>query len=458
YYRERNQHGFDLKKFVKGNFYLPQEGTRRYVSDTESGLRHHIKDLSFMLRRTARADTVKYTSLLPLPNPFIIPGSRFREIYYWDSYFILLGLKENSDTFMIENMVRNFAWLIRKYGFVPNGNRSYYLTRSQPPYFSLMVDLLAEIEGAKAYQTYLPQLVREYLWWMKGEDSIKPGEALNHVVNIDGTILNRYWDYSEGPREESYKEDIDSAAHTTQPPQQFFRNVRAAAESGWDFSSRWFADGHSFATIHTTEIIPVDLNCLLYHLEETIANAYNLTGDTAAAKVYRQKAENRRQAILKYCWNEKDGFYTDYCFTSHALSHALTIAGLYPLFFKIATPEQADLVQQKVRDKFLCAGGVVTSLKDSGQQWDWPNGWAPMQYITITGLDNYGYNSLAKQIAVNWVNLNVSVFKDTGKLLEKYNVENINLPGGGGEYPLQDGFGWTNGVLLKLMDKYKIGD
>jgi alpha,alpha-trehalase len=135
-----------------------------------------------------------------------------------------------------------------------------------------------------------------------------------------------------------------------------------------------------------------------------------------------------------------------------------TLAGVFPLTFKLATPKQARQVAAGLRQDFLKAGGLLTTLNTSGQQWDAPNAWAPLQYMAIEGLEKYRQQELARTIASRWVSLNSSVFGQTGKLLEKYNVVNTSLEAGGGEYPLQDGFGWTNGVLLKLMNKYKLDE
>jgi len=352
-------------------------------------------------------------------------------------------------------MTRNFAFLIEQYGFVPNGNRSYYLTRSQPPFFSLMVELLAKLKGKGVYATYLPALVKEYKFWMRGSDSIPEGAAYKNVVKLSEGILNRYWDESNEPREESYRQDVDAAsAHSA--VNEFYRNVRAAAESGWDFSSRWFAGGNNFSTIHTTDFIPVDLNCLIYHLEKSIAIAYQASGDSSYATIFESKATARQKLILKYCWNASAYCFSDYLFREQRQSGEITLAALFPLFFEVANKKQAATVKKMVKKKLLKQGGVVTTLNHTGQQWDAPNGWAPLEYVTIRGLDQYGYHEIAEEIAIRWIHLNVSVFNHTGKLLEKYNVENIGLEGGGGEYPLQDGFGWTNGVLLKLIDQYGI--
>ncbi|MGN6637465.1 MAG: trehalase family glycosidase, partial [Mucilaginibacter sp.] len=403
-----------------------------------------------------RHDTIpKYSSLLPVPHDFIIPGGRFRETYYWDSYFTMLGLQESHKTQIIENKIGNFAYLIDKYGFIPNGTRTYYLTRSQPPFFSMMLDLLAKDDGEQVVVKYQPELVKEYEFWMRGAEKLKPGQAYRNSVRMpDGEILNRYWDESDLPREESYKKDVTAAKLTKQKPGDFYRNIRAAAESGWDFSTRWMDTSGKLETIQTTFIIPVDLNCLLYNLELSIARSYQLKGNGAEYRVYLTKAILRKKAIQKYSWSEKYGWFMDYNWTQKKITPHVTLAGIYPLEFKIANEKQAAKMALMIKNKFMKPGGLVTTFDRSGQQWDSPNAWAPLQYMAIDGLNKYGNTGLARSIAEDWISTNLKVFNDTGKLMEKYNVVDTNAKAGGGEYPLQDGFGWTNGVLLNLLDKY----
>ena len=178
----------DLKKFVEDNFELPHVPQLNYVTQ-EKDVVMHIKNLWGVLKRDADVVVTgegwagsHNSSLLPLPGAYIVPGGRFREIYYWDSYFTMLGLKESGETAMIESMIKNFAFLIDNYGHIPNGSRTYYLSRSQPPFFSLMVELLAEIKGDSVYQQFLPQLEKEYAFWMSGVAKLKPGEATARAV------------------------------------------------------------------------------------------------------------------------------------------------------------------------------------------------------------------------------------------------------------------------------------
>lgn len=441
---------FSLKLFVQENFTLPDTSQSRYVTK-ENNIEEHIKNLWEHLKRKSDS-AIKGSSLLPLPEPYIVPGGRFREIYYWDSYFTMLGLKESGEYELIQNMVNNFAYLISEYGHVPNGNRSYYLSRSQPPFFSLMIDILAELKGKKIYALYQPALEREYSYWMDETDSTK------HVVKMpDGSLLNRYWDQLSIPRQESYYEDVMTAKKFNSEQQPLiYKNLRSSAESGWDFSSRWFKDHKSLETIQTTNLIPVDLNCLLYHLEQTLATSFSLTGNNVKASYFLKIAERRKKAIDKYCWSSANNWYVDYDVSLKRKSTSLTLAGMYPFFLEIADKAKFSKSKTVVEKRFLKYGGVVTTLFETGQQWDAPNGWAPLQWITITGLDNYGDKILAVKIAERWYALNKKVFEQTGKLMEKYDVVNANKPGGGGEYPSQDGFGWTNGVLLALIHKYNL--
>ncbi len=448
---------FSLQLFVEENFELPKAPQLNYVTK-EKDVVAHIKNLWGVLKR--EPDTpVEGSSLLPLPHPYIVPGGRFGEIYYWDSYFTMLGLKESGEIAMIENMVKNFAYLIDTYGHIPNGNRSYYIGRSQPPFFAAMVQLLASVRGEEIFKTYLPALEMEYKYWMDGSAKLKPGQAYRRVVMLkDGSILNRYWDDSNVPRQESYREDVETAARSGRNKVEMYKHLRACAESGIDFSNRWFSDGKNITAIQTTNLIAVDLNALLYNLELVIAKARLMSGDDSTSRTFLQKANTRQAAVDRYCWNEKLNYYTDYNFRTGKIWNNITPAGMYPFCFFENKPDYLSLLAKRaavnLKAKLLRDGGVVTTEKNTGQQWDAPNGWAPLQWMTIWGLDRCGQKELAGDIAKRWMKLNNDVFVRTGKLMEKYNVADTHLEAGGGEYPSQDGFGWTNGVLLALIKKY----
>ncbi len=456
YLREKDRPGFDINNFIASHFEVPKPPEVQYVSDKQQSIRQHVEQLWDVLTRQPDGQA---GSLIPLPYAYVVPGGRFGEIYYWDSYFTMLGLAASGKNTLLENMINNFSYLIDTIGYIPNGNRTYYIGRSQPPFYALMVSLLAEVNGEEILASYLPQMEREYQYWMKGKDLLIPEHNTERQVALlpGGEVLNRYWDEHDTPRPEAYREDVELSHHSSQPPGQLYRHLRAGAASGWDYSIRWFGAGSDFGSIRTTDIIPVDLNCLLFYLEELIARAHGFDGNVVKANQYRALANSRKEAIRKYCWNPALQFYTDYDIRERSMRPVLTLAGVYPLFFQIADEAQAAAVARAIREKFLCAGGLVTTLETTGQQWDAPNGWAPLQWMAIKGLENYGYDELAADIAGRWMKLNNDVFHRTGKLMEKYNVVDTHLDAGGGEYPGQDGFGWTNGVLLALIKKYGMG-
>ena len=450
YELERELPTFDLRKFVDHHFIMPKAYSNDYKSDSTKSAKQHVEALWDVLTRNPDQEG---GSLIALPHPYIVPGGRFREIYYWDSYFTMLGLQVSGRQDMIRNMIENFSSLIDTIGYIPNGNRTYFIGRSQPPFFSLMVKLLSATQKS-ALLDYLPQLEKEYLFWMRGSESLSEKIVAQHrVVKLpDGSILNRYWDENNTPRPEAYKEDVELAHQSTQQSAELYRHLRAAAESGWDFSCRWFKDVNSFGSIHTTEIIPVDLNCLLYHLEQVLKEAYHLKGDSEKSDTYLKMSDRRKNAILKYCWNDVNGFFFDYDFVAGKQKEQYTLAAAFPLFFQIASTAQAENVASLLEQKFIKPGGLTTTLEHSGQQWDAPNGWAPLQWIAFKGLMNYGFIDLASQVKTNWTNANLKVYTKTGKMTEKYDVWNKDGEASGGEYPNQDGFGWTNGVFLAMLN------
>jgi alpha,alpha-trehalase len=447
-----------LTEFVAENFVLPAQVSGPASPPEKVSIDRHIDLLWDQLTRST-STAPPYSSLLPLPEPYVVPGGRFRELYYWDSYFTMLGLAESGRHDLVEHMVRDFAYLIDTYGHVPNGTRSYYLSRSQPPFFYAMVGLLSAEDPAASYARYLPQLRREYAFWMEGEAGLKRGTAHRRVVAMpDGAKLNRYWDDADTPRDESYREDTELARSSGRIPAQLYRNLRAAAESGWDFGSRWFADGESLASINTTEIVPIDLNSLLFGLEDAIGAGCARAQDAACVTEFTRRAAARREAVNRYLWDAAGGVYRDYRWVKQVQVPRISAATLYPLFAALASQPQAAAVATAVSRDLLKSGGIVTTPVVSGQQWDAPNGWPPLQWIGVSGLRRYSISPLAETLACRWMaNVN-RVYGESGKLVEKYDVIATGRPGGGGEYPLQDGFGWTNGVMRKLMALYPSPD
>jgi alpha,alpha-trehalase len=471
---------FDLKKFIENNFIEP--AAPKVINNVmqEKNIATHIKNLWNVLKHKPDSAN-KNSSLLPLPYPYIVPGGRFREIYYWDSYFTMLGLKESNRIDLIENMINNFDYLIATFGHIPNGNRNYYLSRSQPPFFSLMVQLLASIKGNEVYKKYLPSLQKEYNYWMEGAAATKANFSNKRVVKLDNeTVLNRYYDDLEIPRQEGYVQDVEvadkaiaiytstkrwsSAAAMKKAVdmerKKIYQNLRAAAASGWDFSSRWLADEENMETIETLNIVPVDLNCLILNLEEVLLKSYQLSDASNKNVASIQSNYTKRIACFqKYFWSSKHKFYVDYNINTKQQCNIVSAAGMYPFYF--LKPNATNLLLSKgklavgtLKAKLLKPGGITSTPITTKLQWDAPNGWAPQQWMAIAALEKINQKETATTIAKRWIALNKSVYEKTGKLMEKYNVVDISLEAGGGEYPSQDGFGWTNGVLLALMKKY----
>lgn len=453
YLKEKDQASFDLMQFVSTHFEFPKE--EKHDIPKSSSMTDHISLMWDILQKEMTPPS-PYSTLIALPKPHIVPGGRFRECFYWDSYFTALGLAVSGQIESIKDMVINFAFLIDKFGFIPNGNRVYFTSRSQPPYFSYLLTLLLDHVEEEWVLSFMPQLEAEYEFWMYGaKDLSSPQTAKHRVVLLDeNTLLNRYYDDLNIPRPEAYARETSLAKD--HPPQEFFRNLRTVCSSGWDFSSRWFADPQDFHTLKALDIVPVDLNCLLHHLEMTLADFAKRLNHPEKAKIYQALADHRKEAINRFFWNEAKRFYFDYNYLEKKHTKAWSLAGATPLFNQLASPGQAEAVSQHLEEKFLLPGGFTTTLYEGMHQWDKPNGWAPLQWITIKGLQSYGFDRLAKEGAKRWVKLNREIYGATGKMLEKYNVRECSPDVARGEYKLQEGFGWTNGVALALIDLFKL--
>lgn len=429
-----------LAEFVRRWFRLPVPAGSVDLPETLT-LAEHIDALWPHLTRSADPGTSD-GSLLPLPHPYIVPGGRFREVYYWDAYFTMLGLGPEHDEIK-QDMVDNFAALIRETGHIPNANRSYYLSRSQPPFFFMMVSLLSPDDPAAGWARYLPELRTEHAYWTTGP---------HRVALAEGIVLSRYWDGRAVPRDESYIQDYTTADETDRPDEELYHDLRAGAESGWDFSSRWLDDPDDLSSIRTTRIVPVDLNALLYGLEKAISEGCLRAAEAACAMDYGQRASDRKTDMFRVLPGHSD-LLMDFDLDTGTTTGRVSAASLYPLFFGVATSEQAAIAADMVDDELLAPGGLLTTPLVTGQQWDAPNGWAPLHWIVIEGLKRYGHDALARDIARRWLATVARSFCESGKLVEKYDMLE-HRPGGGGEYPTQDGFGWTNGVTMALISEY----
>lgn len=433
-----------LLAFVTANFNLPTTARPVVAVPPVVPLREHIRAMWPELARGPLAGAAN-SSALAVGHRHVVPGGRFREIYYWDSFFTLLGLVRDGQTALANGIVDAMTDLIEEHGHVPNGARTYFVGRSQPPLYHMMVGLLDDARAPVAARR-LAAMRLEHRWWMDGAEALVPGASTNRVTMLsDGSVLNRYWDPRDTPRDESWREDVETALRSNRPAGAVYRDLRAGAESGWDFSSRWL-DGGSLASIRTTSIAPVDLNAFLYGLEMAIAAAGGPDADAFA-----RQAEARSAAMRRHLWDDVRGLFCDYDLVAGARRTDTTAAALAPLLTGTATQDQADATAALVDKELLAPGGLRTTLVESGEQWDRPNGWAPLHWIAIAGLRRYGHHRLADDIADRWIATVEAAYAQTGLIFEKYDVETGAI-GAGGEYAPQIGFGWTNGVVADLID------
>jgi alpha,alpha-trehalase len=402
----------------------------------------------------------------------IVPGGRFIEFYYWDTYWIVKGLLMSGMRTTAQMIVENLLGLVREHGFVPNGSRRYYLSRSQPPYLALMVELLvdAQVVNSSFVQHALPILDAEYKFWMiDGERALDVTARVRQIMpNLGGNdtfALNRYFSSASVPRAESAREDLQTASRV--PPElrpQLYQQLRAGAESGWDYSSRWFRDGASLSTIDVSNLLPVDLNGLLFKVENVLAKLHEIT-NTVPPLNYTRVAERRAIAIRALLWNSKTAQWFDYNITSGTQTTHVSPANFLPLWFGCLDPVMyqnitvEDVAFSLKASGLIGPGGTCGSLTETGQQWDFPNVWPPLQHMLVEGLMTAGPRSearkLGEQMATTLLQTAYVAFNTTGGfLLEKYNCTKLGAIGGGGEYELQAGFGWTNGVILSLLDLF----
>lgn len=433
-----------LLEFVTANFSLPSPVPAATASVPILPLREHIRATWPALARDPRPGET-HSSALPIRHRHVIPGGRFREIYYWDSFFTMLGLVRDGALDLANGLVDAMTDLIEEHGHIPNGARTYFVGRSQPPLYHMMVGLLGEQPRAVRLRR-LAAMKREHAWWMEGADTLTPGTQRKHVAMLaDGSVLNRYWDPRSTPRDESWREDVETARLGARPVDEIYRDLRAGAESGWDFSSRWL-DGATLSSIRTTRIVPVDLNAFLYGLEMALASA-----DDPDAPRYAEQAEARRTAMHRHLWSPEASHFCDLDLETQRVRAQPTAAALAPLVSGVATQHQADATARLVAERLIAPGGLRTTLVASGEQWDSPNGWAPLQWIAVSGLRRYDHADLARDIATRWIGTVDAIYRRTGLIFEKYDIEGCTI-GSGGEYAAQVGFGWTNGVTADLID------
>jgi len=434
--------------------------------------------------------------LLYLPEPYVVPGGRFNEMYGWDSFFILLGLEADHREALAKGMVDDFLFEIENYGGVLNANRTYYLTRSQPPFLTSMIRAVYEDpasfpatpEGRRQARAWMERAYtlagKDYSTWTRPE----------HMAGATG--LARYFDYGHGPVPEmaddsTYYSDVIRwiLAHThsggdaflikgSENPgaaeaarlkqtscdvnasvvcmrawaggyrlsRDYYEGDRAMRESGFDPSNRFGPFSGE-----TNHFAPVCLNSLLYRYERDMEHFALLLGKPQEAQMWGRRAQKRNAAIHRYLWRPREGVFADWDFTHSRPDEYAYISSLYPLWAGVATREEAKLVVEKL-GLFERPGGLSMSTTNTGLQWDEPFGWAPTNWIGVAGLEAMGFHSDAVRIARNWNHTVDEGFAREGTIREKYNVDtaNADVHVETGYKQNQIGFGWTNAVYLKM--------
>ncbi|XP_017027471.1 trehalase isoform X1 [Drosophila kikkawai] len=415
------------------------------------------------LGRKMKDDVLKnpeYYSIIPVPNPVIIPGGRFIEFYYWDSYWIIRGLLYSDMHDTARGMIENFMSIVKRIGFIPNGGRVYYHGRSQPPLLTGMVKSYVDFTNDDLFAiNALEVLEHEYEYFVN-----------NHAVQVKGHNLTVYRDSSTGPRPESYREDVETGEKfaTEDAREDHYSELKSAAESGMDFSSRWFINENgtnegNLTHLKTRSIVPVDLNAFLYWNAKLIAEFHAKAGNVEKVTEYENKAQKLLLGIQEVLWNEEAGCWLDYDMINQKPRNYFVATNLSPLWVKAFNISDTEKISKSVLNYIAVnkldsfAGGVPNTLSNTGEQWDFPNVWAPMQYIVVEGLNNLNTpeaKNLSKSWAMRWVKSNFKAYSDDFHMYEKYNAEKFGGHGSGGEYGVQTGFGWSNGVIIEWLAKH----
>jgi alpha,alpha-trehalase len=466
------------------------------VQQLEKQCHVHVQQLSLVIRHPGEINPMKLDppGLLYLENRYVVPGGRFNEMYGWDSYFIIRGLLQDGRVDLAQGMVENFFFEIEHYGAVLNANRTYYLTRSQPPFLTSMVLAVYAAQKAGGHENRA--------WLAKAYDyAVKDYELWTHEPHLAGaTGLSRYYDFGNGPAPESLKgepgyyrkvaafffdhPDLSRAylvernsKQPTEPPvggqydvrvcdagpaeakpecesvktialsADFYKGDRAMRESGFDISFRFGPYGAA-----THHYAPVCLNSLLYKSEQDLARISENLGRKEDADNWQRRSEDRKQKIQKYLWDSQRGLFFDYDFETRAQSSYEYATTFYPLWAGLATPEQAQAVLRNAAI-FEQPGGLVMSRRETGVQWDFPYAWAPIQLLAVEGMRRYGFNDEANRISYEFLSMVEENFRRDATIREKYNAvtRSSETQVTAGYQANVVGFGWTNGVFLELL-------
>lgn len=383
--------------------------------------------------KTIRLNTEDNDTLIGLPYPYTVPciDDMFQEMYYWDTYFTNVGLLIAGNLEQARNNADNMMYLVEKYGYMPNGNRTYYLKQSQPPFLFLMVkEVHEQYQNLEWLSKSYAILVKEYEFW---QTKRMAPNGLNYYGNQQGVDEQEiYW-----LSEDFTKRSGGYVAKSEEEKEIIARTVRTFCESGWDCTSRFELDGHHYN--------PVDLNALLYGFECCMKEFSDILGN-GESLLWNERAEARKEKMNQFLWNEKEQLYLDWNFDKEYFSPVVSAASLYPLFFKICDSVKGE---EKLLHKLLLKYGI--SATESGDyalslQWDYPNVWAPLQYMAFVGCKNYGYEDLAKEIAIRYTDLLEKGFEDTGNLWEKYDGNTGMVANQ--DYKAPAMMGWTAGIYI----------
>ncbi|XP_050309911.1 trehalase-like [Anthonomus grandis grandis] len=474
----------DVQTFVQENFEFVNETENWTPSDfvasplfltniLDADVKTFAKNLVSLWPLLGRkvTDSVKQYpnrhSLIPVNEGFIVPGGRFREIYYWDSYWIIKGLLISEMHQTVKGMLNNFIYFIQKYGFIPNGSRVYYVNRSHPPLFTLMVGLYLQYTDDLEWVTQnIAHIEKELQFWLDQRtlDIVKDGMSYK---------LSHYGTSSNTPRPESYAEDLETCSYckTDAEKNECYNALKTAAETGWDFSTRWIFDlegnpSANLSLIDSKRVIPVDLNALLCKSFRLLSQFYDRAGNETKKAQWASQADTWQNNIEMFLYNEQDGIWYDYDFNLNRQRKYFYASNFAPLWCDCYDLTKKNEHGQKAVDYFnkvglsSFKGGIPASLDQSGEQWDLPNAWPPLQEFVVLGLDKTGNTEavkLARELGKRWIEANMKGFEQTGAMYEKYDAINLGQYGGGGEYEVQLGFGWSNGVALSFIDKYGSG-
>jgi alpha,alpha-trehalase len=407
------------------------------------------------------------SGLLYVPGPYVVPGGRFNEMYGWDSYFILLGLLHDNQPELALSMTNNFLYEVRHYGKVLNANRTYYLTRSQPPFLTRMVLDVFRGTGSVAWlRSSLPELNAYYEFWTKephltpqtglsrydgGSDQPAPEVVYGERDEAGKTHYDRVIEYYKTHTVKEYNLADFFNAKTGQLTPLFYRADRAMRESGFDPSARFGPFSVGIVNYNS-----VDLNSLLHRMEMDMAAIYSLLDEPRTAEIWSARAAKRAAAIRSLMWDAKSGLFADYNFVTRQRQDYPFLTTFYPLWAGLATPEEAAAVEANL-PLFEKTGGLETSTNASGNQWDAPFGWAPLQIIAIQGLRRYGFQADAERLTIKFLSMILRDFDQHRTIKEKYDVVAGKSDLGAGVrfgYTSNEiGFGWTNAAFVLLWDE-----